>query len=449
MDVKTFTDSSIQAALEKARHKLGDQVVLVESEPSTDEAPAQVTVMVDESAQQAATQGEPSWGHVPKPSDAPASPPSTSPPSTSPAPDPGGEDDGAALGYEADEAAGPPGAGRASRFQSELEAQSRPEADASGQGPGRGRVFPASDAEGDGASTTGDHEAWVESRLAELRARGGDGHDRTARLAGAETDEWATHPLYGRLLEDGLRPKTATALFGDLTERGVDPRESPRDELHWALAQVVCRRIQTDPLTDDTGVIALVGPSGAGKTSLALKLAVHDRMLARQDTAVLHLCPEAGRNASYQNPTALYRRFGLPVRSVRTKEDMAKALRCVGDFEQVLIDTPPLPMPLSEARPVLRRYRRLLRPLPRPDVHFVVDATRALGGIDEATFARLPLRPTAAAVTHLDEVHDWGQVAEWLIHVDLPVQIVSEGPEVPDGARAFSLRWFVEDVMDL
>ena len=63
--------------------------------------------------------------------------------------------------------------------------------------------------------------------------------------------------------------------------------------------------------------------------------------------------------------------------------------------------------------------------------------------------ARLPLRPTAAAVTHLDEVHDWGQVAEWLIHVDLPVQIVSEGPEVPDGARAFSLRWFVEDVMDL
>jgi flagellar biosynthesis GTPase FlhF len=98
---------------------------------------------------------------------------------------------------------------------------------------------------------------------------------------------------------------------------------------------------------------------------------------------------------------------------------------------------------------VLRRYRRLLRPLPRPDVHFVVDATRALGGIDEATFARLPLRPTAAAVTHLDEVHDWGQVAEWLIHVDLPVQIVSEGPEVPDGARAFSLRWFVEDVMDL
>ena len=444
MDVQTFTDSSIQAALEKARHKLGDQVVLVESEPSTDEAPAQVTVMVDESAQQTAAQGEQSWGHVPKPSEAPVSTPSASP-----APDRGGEDDGTSFEYEGNDEAESAGSGMASRFQSELEAQSRPGGDASQQRQGRGRVFPSSDSEGNGSPTTGDHEAWVESRLEELRARSGDGHDQNARLAGTETGEWATHPLYGRLLQDGLRPKTATALFGDLTERGVDPRESPRDELHWALAQVVCRRIQTDPLAAETGVIALVGPSGAGKTSLALKLAVHDRMLAGQDTAVIHLLPEEGRNASYQNPTALYRRFGLPVRSVRTREDMAKALRCVGDFEQVLIDTPPLPMPLSEARPVLRRYRRLLRPLPRPAVHFVVDATRALGGIDEETFARLPLRPTAAAVTHLDEVHDWGQVAEWLIHVDLPVQIVSEGPEVPDGARAFSLRWFVEDIMDL
>jgi flagellar biosynthesis GTPase FlhF len=257
------------------------------------------------------------------------------------------------------------------------------------------------------------------------------------------------HPLYSRLLEEGLRPQTATALFGDLVDRGVDPDESPRDELHWALAQVVCRRIQTDPPTDGTSVLALVGPSGAGKTSLALKLAVHDRMLAAQDTAVIHLLPEKGRNPSYQNPTALYRRFGLPVRSVRTTEDMAKALRSVDGFEQVIVDTPPLPMPLSDACPALRRFRRLLRPLPAPAVHFVVDATRALGGVNDEAFARLPLRPTAAAVTHLDEVRNWGQVAEWMIHVDLPVQIVSEGPEVPDGARAFSLRWFVEDVMDL
>ncbi|WP_103029110.1 flagellar biosynthesis protein FlhF [Salinibacter altiplanensis] len=439
MDVKTFTDSSIQAALEKARHTLGDQVVLVESEPATDDAPAQVTVMLDESARQTAAQGAQSWGHVPKPSEVPASP----------APDRHGAATEAPTGAQENGETASGGAEQTSPFQSELEAHSPPKGEASQQGPGRGRVFPASPSEDARASSTGDHEAWVESRLEELRNRSGDGHDRTARLAGTEADEWTTHPLYGRLLEKGLRPQTATALFSDLTERGVDPSESPRDELHWALAQVVCRRIRTDALTDETGVIALVGPSGAGKTSLALKLAVHDRMLAGQDTAVIHLLPEEGRNASYQNPTPLYRRFGLPVRSVRTREDMAKALRCVGDFEQVLVDTPPLPMPLSDARPALRRYRRLLRPLPRPAVHFVMDATRALGSINDEAFAQLPLRPTAAALTHLDEVHDWGQVAEWLIHVDLPVQIVSEGPEVPDGARAFSLRWFVEDIMDL
>ncbi len=445
MNVKTFTDSSIQAALEKARHKLGDQVVLVESEPATEDAPARVAVMIDESAGQTATKDERSWGHVPKPSEVPASKTKTS---ASAERSDGAE--GPSFGYGGNDEGDSAGAGTASRFHSELQAQSEaPRGGGASGGTGRGRVFPSSPSGNADASTTGDHEAWVESRLEELRNRSGDGHDRQARLAGTEVDEWTAHPLYGTLLEEGLRPKTATALFGDLADRGVNPDESPRDELNWALAQVVCHRIQTDPPTEDTGVLALVGPSGAGKTSLALKLAVHDRMLAAQDTAVIHLLPEEGRNASYQNPTALYRRFGLPVRSVRTEEDMAKALRCVGDFEQVLIDTPPLPMPLSDARPVLRRFRRLLRPLPTPAVHFVVDATRALGGIDEETFSQLPLRPTAAAVTHLDEVHNWGQVAEWLIHVDLPVQVVSEGPEVPDGARAFSLRWFVEDVMDL
>ncbi|MEF8816028.1 MAG: flagellar biosynthesis protein FlhF [Salinibacter sp.] len=444
MDVKTFTDSSIQAALEKARHTLGDQVVLVESEPAADGAPARVAVMVDEAAEQPTPEREQSWGHVPKPSKAPASSPNTGP-----SPDRADDSRNPSFGYDEGDGHESTESKTASRFQSELEAQSKSGARASQQGPGRGRVFPSSGSEAAEASAAGDHEAWVESRLEELRTRSEGGRDRTARRGGGEAEAWRAHPLYGRLLKEGLRPKTANALFGDLVDRGVDPDESPRDELHWALAQVVCRRIQTDPPTDDTGVLALVGPSGAGKTSLALKLAVHDRMLAAQDTAVIHLLPEEGRNASYQNPTALYRRFGLPVRSVRTEEDMAKALRSIDGFEQVIIDTPPLPMPLSDARPVLRRFRRLLRPLPSPAVHFVVDATRALGGADEATFARLPLRPTAAAVTHLDEVHDWGQVAEWMIHVDLPVQIVSEGPEVPDGARAFSLRWFVEDIMDL
>jgi len=444
MDVKTFTDSSIQAALEKARHTLGDQVVLVESEPATDQAPARVAVMVDEPAEQTTPRRERSWGHVPKPSEAA---PSTEKTASRPN-EPAASD--AATGRDGTDAGGGDSTA-ASRFQSELAAQSGP-AQETNRGPGRGRVFPPSPQEDAESAATGDHEAWVESRLGELRTRQGGGHDADRQppdTARTGRREWAAHPLFEALLDGGLRPQTATALFDDLAARGVDPGESPRDDLHWALAQVLCRRIQTDPSGPETGVLALVGPSGAGKTSLALKLAVHDRMFGAQDTAVIHLLPDEEHHSSYQNPTDLYRRFGLPVRSVRTEEDMAKALSSIRGFEQVVVDTPPLPMPLADARPVLRRFARLLRPLPAPAVHFVVDAPRALGGIEEESLSQLPLSPTAAAVTHLDEVYRWGQVAEWLIHLDLPVQLVSEGPEVPDGARAFSLQWFVEDVMDL
>ena len=446
MDVKTFTDSSIQAALEKARHTLGDQVVLVESTPATPDAPARVAVMVDEPTEETTPRRERSWGHVPKPSEA-----APSKETTAPRPDADGPaaSEASTGEYGDDTDTGEESA--ASRFQSELAAQSSP-ARETNQGPGRGRVFPSSPQDDAASGTTGDHEAWVESRLEELRNRHGGGHDAERPrpdTAPAGRREWAAHPLFETLVDGGLRPQTATALFDDLAARGVDPDESPRDDLHWALAQVMCRRIQTDPSGPETGVLALVGPSGVGKTSLALKLAVHDRMFGAQDTAVIHLLPDEEHHSSYQNPTDLYRRFGLPVRSVRTEEDMAKALSSIRGFEQVVVDTPPLPMPLADARPALRRFARLLRPLPAPAVHFVVDAPRALGGLEDTSFSELPLSPTAAALTHLDEVCRWGQVAEWLIHVDLPVQLVSQGPEVPDGARAFSLQWFVEDVMDL
>lgn len=442
MDVKTFTDSSIQAALEKARHKLGDQVVLVESEPATENAPARIAVMIDEPAEQAAPATERSWGHVPKPSSEAAAP-------TAEAVADGTDEPRSTNSEQRSDEGTLDASTKASQFRSELEARSGSGGGSSGQGAGRGRVFPSAPSEKGDSPGTGDHEAWVESRLEKLRSRQG-GSPKRGRRTESESRSWTAHPLFMSLVEDGIRPQTATALFEDVTERGVDPDDSPRDELHWALAQVMCRRIQTEDLRQDARALALVGPSGAGKTSLALKLAVHDRMFGAQETAVIHLLPEEGRSSySYQNPTDLYRRFGLPVRSVRTEEDMAKALNCTDNFPQVVIDTPPLPMPLSEARPVLRRFQRLLRPLSTPAVHFVVDATRALGGFDEAGFSQLPLRPTAAAVTHLDETYSWGQVAEWLIHVDLPVEVVSDGPEVPDGARPFSLRWFVDDVMNL
>ena len=438
MNVKTLTGSSIQEALAEARAQLGDHVVLVESTPATKDAPAQVTVMADAPAR--APQQQTSRAREPVPVGAGAVP---KPPAQAAAELRSRRGDtagGSGFGYGAR-------AVRSQRAPSDAEG-SFGQALARQRAAGRGRFFPSAGVPGGGQADTR-REEMLEAQLERLGERL-DGMEQ--RFGGAiigSGQRWAAHPLFGELLEQGMRPGTLTKLFGELAERGHDPETDDPDTIRWALAQVLRKRLHVSTPRGSSGALAFIGPGGAGKTALLLKLATHGSFFARRDPAVIVLAPEEEGGTAYQNPTDLYRRFGLPVQNVRSEEEMQQALQRVESFGQVLVDTPPLPLPLAEARPVLCRLERLLRPLMPLDVHFALSATHAFGGFDADVLKRLPVTPSAMALTRLDEAPGWGRVAEWLMTLELPVQFVSDSPRVPEGARAFSPTWFVEEMMGL
>lgn len=458
MTVKTITGPSIQAALAKAREELGEDVVLMESTPATADAPAEIAVMMDSAADTPVS--DTSKGRVPKPpSDDGSLPvPDTGSSGRSAGADEAGTDGSETAGAN-EEAAGTEGFGYgatdegSSSRSDELPGRS-PGSDQGGggtafsqvlareRGPGRGQIFP----------TPGSQED-----------NGGRGDGSTDQMTGApsgrpdetpaapQTEDggrWTHHPLYDLLLEKGLRPETVTQLFEELSDRRV-ALDGPTEDLRWALAQLLCRRIKVASPDQGPNNLVLLGPGGAGKTSMILKMATHDHLLDGGEPTVIHLHPTSDHGTAYQNPTPLYRRFGIAVQNVRTEDEMARALSRTENFGPVLVDTPPLPLPLSESRSALRRIKTFLKPLRPLDAHFVLNTTRALDNLDAAALSHLPVQPSAVSITHLDEAGTWGQVVEWLTTLDLPVQFVSEGPQVPSDARAFSLEWFVKDVMDL
>jgi len=128
---------------------------------------------------------------------------------------------------------------------------------------------------------------------------------------------------------------------------------------------------------------------------------------------------------------------------------MLEALNRVQQFDQVLVDTPPLPIDLDEARPALRRIQRIAAPLMPLQVHLTLNVTRTLDDFDRSFLKRLALKPDAVALTHLDEVSKWGRIAEWLLMLEKPVHFVSAGRQVPEGLEAFTPSWFVEEMMQL
>lgn len=446
MTVKTITGPSIQDALAKAREELGDDVVLMESTPAAGGAPAEIAVMIDT----ADTPGERMpKGRVPKPpSDDGSLPvPDTHSSGTGPSTPGSGTGGGGTQGFgygdtEGDSSSRPNAPDPSSNNDGERNGRDFSQVLAREQGPGRGRIFP--DSESPNERDESKSEGASQNSGSPFVKREED-HTHTPSEDG---ERWSYHPLYEMLLNKGLQPETATQLFDELADRGINLDDSPPDDLRWAFAQLLCRRIEVADADQNPNNLVVLGPGGAGKTSLILKMATHDRLLDGEPV-VIHLQPSPDHDTAYQNPTSLYQKFGVAVQNVRTEEDMARALRRAESFGPVLVDTPPLSLPLTESRPALHRIESLLQPLRPLDAHFVLSATRALGNLDTAALPHLPVRPSAVSITHLDEAPTWGRVVEWLITLDLPVQFVSEGPQVPDGARAFSLEWFVKDVMNL
>jgi flagellar biosynthesis protein FlhF len=460
MNVKTIEGRSIQAALAEARRVLGDEVVLLDSVPARDDRPARVTVMLDAAPADATPERRRSVGHtVPTRQGASAQASRRTPERRASTERAANRRTAQPAGGRGEQVSDGTGGlvdvmedspidvqGLAERMR-QLTASARRTQD-----PARGDLFPKTGAAANDSpppSSSADLEALLESQLRVL-------HDRLEtmerRFGGAVIGaghRWAAHPLYAQLLERGMAASTLTKVFDQLAEHGYDP-ETDQEKLQWALAQELLRRLQhTAPSKQTTGTQLLIGPSGSGKTSLLLKLALHPQFFARRQPAVIVIEPDPERESLHHSPLELFRRHGLPAQSVQTEDEMREALRRVQSFDQLLIDTPPLPVRPADARRMMQRLRRFVAPILPLHVQLVFNATRALGEFPPEVLTRLPLAPDALALTHLDEVLGWGRVAEWLLQFDLPVQHLTNGPHVPHSVRAFSPTWFVQSLLNL
>lgn len=470
MNVKTFTASTIQEALSTAREKLGDEVVLLESAAASQREPARVTVMGGDDG------GRASRGNR---SDSSRSHTGGSGSSRRRAgPSRAGSDDRTAVAEKTENAArtgessSRSRTGRQQRYESiqnvlaERDQTSEPASEHSSSKHEKGRRTPRParskqarerlfDRSGNPKKTPDMADAGaeatylLENQLSLLHER----MDRLERRLGESlvgtAQKWAAHPLFAALLEKGLPPGTAAELFRGLVDEGFHPEETDKETLRWHLAQQLRRSIDLPSPKTNSGAILFVGPSGAGKTSLILKLAKNPSFFGRRNTAIISLLPEDENDMFYQNPAEICRQAGLTAQTVRNHDDMERALERVAHFDQILIDTPPIPLRPNASRAAYQRTRRLVQPVVPLETHLVMNTTRAFDGFRSGDLEDVPLSFDCVALTHLDETERWGRTAEWLRKMELPVRFVSVNREMPDGVTSFSPSWFVEEMMGL
>ena len=458
MNVKTITGPSIASALNEARALYGDQVVLLESNGPSGDRPARISVLADRAA----------TGRPVVQAETTASPYGRARIDLTADDGRGDSGDGADLRRALDTLRARAGAPEPEQTPRALPARrsASPQSQAprretvEPQTPGRGRLHSPIGGRPTRTEIAVSTPAAVETVTADVVAQALETHlaPLLDRIAGLErrlstaaigaAHAFAAHPLYAGLLNQGMRPQTAMALFNGLADKGFGS-DTPEADLRWALAQELRKRLEPTTPSRAVGTQVVCGPSGSGKTSLILKLALHPSFYGRRSTGILVVLPEDDAAQAFHNPVDVYRRHGLAVQSVQHPSEMPDALDRMRAFDQILIDTPPLPRKRDAMAGHLRRLKQMIDPIMPLQVTFVYSAADALDGVREGLFDGLPLTPDAVALTHLDETTGWGRLADWLLALERPVPYVSCGPRTPDDLYGYSPTWFVEEMMQL
>jgi len=260
-------------------------------------------------------------------------------------------------------------------------------------------------------------------------------------------DKRLREPLKARVLEQlsmlDISPDVAAALVARM------PRHASfQNPAHIPLALLVKHLPVVNDLTCvNGGVMAVVGPTGVGKTTTIAKLAA--RWCLRHGSQDLALVSTDGYRIGAREQLLTYARIlGAPLHSASSAAELAQVLERLRSKQLVLIDTAgigPRDIRLTEQLAALQlgaARARVLLALPAQG------EARALEDIMQA-FAKVA--PAACILTKLDEAASLGGVISTALRHRLPIAYLCNGQRVPEDLHTAHQRrvWLLRTALKL
>ena len=254
---------------------------------------------------------------------------------------------------------------------------------------------------------------------------------------------------------DGPRTPSIARIAKRLTELGlVDawvqrlldrlPRQGPLDRLWSQALRCLAGLIPTraPDFLERGGVVVLVGPSGAGKTTTLAKIAAQYILGHHREGVVMVSCDDH-RVGAHEQLRAYGQILGVPVYSTRARDELTRVVDRLKDERLVLVDTagsnplaedgrPPFPGLDGMAAEILLTLAAPLQPAAMAEY---IRRYRALG-------------VTGAVLSKCDEVLRLGPALSVLMDARLPAVLVADGPAIPDDLHPADARDLVNRSID-
>jgi flagellar biosynthesis protein FlhF len=250
-------------------------------------------------------------------------------------------------------------------------------------------------------------------------------------------------PMRARVLRDmsrlGVDTDVARLLIDEL------PEELNADQARYLPLGLLSRSLKVSGrrLADSSGVTALVGPTGVGKTTTIAKLAAC-AVMNHGPSKVALVSTDHYRIGAAAQLEHYGRLLGVRVYPAYDAAGLAQTLNLLRDHHTVLVDT----AGVSGTDPRLQQQMDVLRDAgvqggAKLRACLVLAANAQASALDESVRAYLPLQPSVCIATKLDEAPSLGGLLSVLIRHRLALDCTTDGQRVPEDISAADARVLV------
>ncbi|MGQ9629630.1 MAG: flagellar biosynthesis protein FlhF [bacterium] len=236
--------------------------------------------------------------------------------------------------------------------------------------------------------------------------------------------------VYDLLIENDVEATLASRitrnLSRELSEKDLESPSTIRDKLAANIEKLikVCGPINPN---ERQKVVALVGPTGVGKTTTIAKLAANFYLSEKKRVGLITV--DTYRIAAVDQLKTYGEIIGIPVKVAFTPQEFENMVNTMNDKDLVLIDTAGRnqknDLQMTELVNYLQRVQRI-------EIYLVLSATtkykdmlNILDNFKKVSFDRL-------IFTKLDETTTYGTMLNVMDRVDQPLSYVTTGQNVPD-----------------
>lgn len=247
--------------------------------------------------------------------------------------------------------------------------------------------------------------------------------------------------LQKRLQQLGL----SRELCGELLDAGLCSEDV---EHSWKqLTSLLANRIpicQQD-IMERGGRIAMVGPTGVGKTTTIAKLAARFALRHGRNQVGL-ICTDRFRVGAQEQLYTFGSLLGVPVQAATSPADLTRSLASFADRKLVLIDTAGMS---PRDRDLTEQFLTLSGMGDEVSIYLVLSAIAQQQVLSEAVQVFSQAGLAGAIVTKLDEAASLGPVISTLVQNQIPLAFVGNGQRVPEDMLPARRETMVEDAIQL